>query len=110
MRTQGWQGDQSVGFPVVQMKRLTLSNGRKIKKRGWIQENLGYKTGRTWSWNIRVREQGHSRVTSKFLPRLAGVTGERTSYKDQRQNTKSGPSGTHHGLWVILMCQCVHGS
>ena len=68
----GTKGRWGVGFPVVQTKRLTLSNGGKIKRRGWIQENLAYKTGRTWSWNIEVREQGHSRVTSKFLTRLTG--------------------------------------
>ena len=47
---------QQVVFPVVQMRRLNMSNGREIKRRGWIQENAGYKTGMIWSLNIGVRE------------------------------------------------------
>lgn len=61
-----------------------------------MQENLGYKTGMTWSWNIGVREQEHSRVTSNFLTWLTGrmavpIIGERTCNKDQRCNTRRGP-------------------
>lgn len=64
------------------MKKFNTSNEREIKKR-WMQENLGYKTGMTWSWMIGVREQAHSRVTSNFLTWLTGrmavlTIGERT--------------------------------